>query len=76
MSARDAKLVSTELEGLGHMFRAIHYYATEDRDALGREANSIVLECLAKQGIRTLDACIEKLGGMQLGNFATVFEDE
>jgi hypothetical protein len=64
------------LDSVGQMFRALHHLATQcDGNHVDSEMLSIVTEHMSMHGIRHLDACITKLGGTPMGNFAEVFEE-
>lgn len=70
-----AKKISHKLERLAIDLLALHNFSRMDLEG-EREYFVAVVETIAKAGVRTLDACIQKLGGTPLGNFECEFEEE
>ena len=75
ISAKEAQMICGKLERLGFDFLALYHLAPQCLNENGEHLIHAV-ETISKAGVRTLDACIQKLGGAPLGNFEKEFEEE
>ena len=73
LSQVDARLIDFKLNQVGLIFLSLHNLSLSSLD----EGDfSTAVEVMSKQGMRSLDACIAKLGGIPMGNFSEEFEAE
>lgn len=72
----DAVRLSDALGGVSSIFRALHALAIQHENGVTSDTLSVTAEKLSLQGMRELDACIVRLGGMPCGGGFEPFDED
>lgn len=78
LSQNDARRIASKLMDVGYIFLSMHNLTRLDPSSIGDDDLAIIVGAMSKQGLRSIDACISKLGheALSIGNFSEEFESE
>jgi len=75
VSPENLSYIENELLRVGSIAHAMHGLAVSYENGVSGDTLSVVVECMTKEVVRTLDACIVKMGSCPMGFFSDDLED-